>query len=271
MKVASWNINSIRKRVDLLASFLERESPDVLCLQEIKCLDEQFPYPLCENLGYQALVHGQKAYHGVATLFKKDITVKLIQRGIGQPSLDSHSRLLGVRVYRGELLWGEIWNAYAPNGQLVGSEQYSYKLEWFDSLTKMLQKRLPDNPWMLLVGDLNVAPEDRDVYDPKSWAGKILFSEKEKDAFYSLCRIGLTDLFRQFHPDSGLYSWWDYRHFSFQKNHGARIDFMLATKPLSDSLLSMTMLKDERAKETPSDHVPLVACFKHNPLSRSDT
>lgn len=254
-KVVTWNVNSVKARGERLIAFLHRENPDVVCLQELKCIDEAFPYETIQSLGYHAAVFGQKAYNGVALLSRE--APQNIRRGFEDGNADAAARFIGATI-RGI----HIYSAYIPNGQAVGSEKYAYKLEWFSRLKKYLEKNHTPSDRTLLAGDFNVAPEPRDVHDPALWEGKILFSEPERHALLQVCGTGLADTFRKHHAEGNLYSWWDYRDLGFPKNKGLRIDFILATPPLMEVCTEARIDRDERKGTLPSDHAPVIASFK---------
>ncbi len=252
MKVATWNINSIRMRVPRLIGWLEKRSPEVVCLQETKVVDEEFPFEPIQALGYECLVHGQKSYNGVAILVRgpaADIIKNL-------PGEDSQSRLLSARIQGVRVI-----NIYAPNGSEVGSDKYTYKLDWYRRLRSYLDSNIRPDDEVLICGDFNGAPEDRDVWDPEQWRDKILFSEPEKQAFRSLIEWGLRDALRLHHQEGGLYSWWDYRAGAFHRGWGMRIDHVLITTPLAKRCTAVEIDRNERKGEKPSDHAPVIATF----------
>jgi len=249
-KVISWNVNSISSRLERLLGLLKREKPDVICLQELKCVDEKFPTPALEALGYHCAVFGQKTYNGVAILSK--VKPKDIRRGFREDS----SRIISADI--GGI---RIISAYFPNGQAVGTEKYAYKLDWMKYFGLYLKESFSPTDRLILAGDLNVAPEDRDVHDPTVWRGRILFSEPEKKALEEIKQFGLIDTLRLHHHEGGLYSWWDYRELSFPFNKGLRIDFVLVTAPLAKACIAASILRDERKGTKPSDHAPVMAEF----------
>ncbi len=254
MKIATWNINSIRARHERLLAWLAAAQPDILCLQELKCLDTEFPADALREAGYHSASHGQKTYNGVAILAKAEVTDVL--RGLSDGVEDSHARLIagtvdGIRVIC----------AYAPNGQEVGSPAYQYKLEWYGRLRKYLDTRHTPKEKMVLCGDWNVAPEDIDVHDPKAWEGQTLFSKPERAALANLCEFGLVDTWRAQHPDESKFSWWDYRMLSFPKNKGLRIDHVFATAPLAKKCVAAEIDREARKGKQPSDHAPVWAQF----------
>lgn len=254
MKVVSWNVNSVKARLDRLLAYLAREAPDVVCLQELKCVEEAFPAAAVHDAGYHAAVLGQKTYNGVAILSREPLSD--VTRGFGDGAADDAARFVGATV-RGV----RVYSAYIPNGQAVGTEKYAYKLEWMKRLRAFLDGRHTPRDPVLVAGDFNVAPEDRDVHDPAAWRGQILFSDPEKSALANVCAFGLHDTFRKFHADAGHYSWWDYRMLGFPKNRGLRIDFILATAPLLERCRAASIARDERKGQQPSDHAPVVAEF----------
>ncbi len=256
LRIVTWNVNSVNARLERLLDFLKREEPDVVCLQELKCRESGFPLGPLADLGYQSAVLGQKTYNGVAILSRIIGTPADVTTGFGDGASDDAARFIGATV-KGV----RIYSAYVPNGQAVGSEKYAYKLEWLKRLkTYLAAWHSPSEP-LVVVGDFNVAPEDRDVHDPKAWEGQILCSAPERAALKSVCDFGLEDTFRKFHPEAGLYSWWDYRMLGFPKNRGLRIDFVLATKPLYEKCTAAAILRDERKGALPSDHAPVSATF----------
>lgn len=255
MLIASWNCNSIRARLERLLAWLQKHSPDVLCLQELKCLEEHFPHEELKAAGYQAAVFGQKTYNGVAILSREPATE--IVKGLSDGVADPQSRLIAATV-RGV----RILSAYAPNGQSLDSEAYFYKLEWFARLRNYLDARhKPDQP-LVLCGDLNVAPEPIDTHDPALWEGQVLFSQKERAALKHVAAFGLVDTFRLHHPEGGRFSWWDYRALGFPKNHGLRIDHLWATQPLASRCAMAEIDREERKGKLPSDHAPVWAKFE---------
>ena len=255
MRIASWNINSIRSRVEHLLDVCKRLQPDVLCLQELKCTDEQFPRAEVEAAGYQAAVFGQKAYNGVAILSKEPATD--VVRNISDGADDDAARLIGATV-RGVRIYG----LYAPNGQAVGSEAFEYKLLWYTRLRRFLTQRHAPESKLLVCGDFNVAPEDADVWDPRLFAGQTLFTDSEKRAWRELkAALQLEDVHRKHAPAAGEFTWWDYRLRGFEKNHGLRIDHLLATPPLAQTSSAVGVDRIARSQKLPSDHAPLWADF----------
>lgn len=253
LTVATWNINSIRVRLPRLVAWLERRKPTVVCLQETKVVDEDFPAGPLEALGYQCLMRGQKTYNGVAILSL--LPAIDVVRFLPEEPPGAESRFLTAFI---EGL--HIINIYAPNGQAVGSEKYGYKLDWFLRLRAFLN-RLPPQGQVLLCGDFNVAPEDRDVWDPEQWRGQILFSDPEKAALRNVMDWGFTDALRAHHPEGGLYTWWDYRAGAFHRGWGMRIDHILVSAALARRCTGVEIDREERKGEKPSDHAPVIATF----------
>ena len=255
MKIATWNVNSITAREPVVLRWLKEARPDVLCLQETKCIDEKFPRANFEALGYRVESHGQPTYNGVAILSL--LPAEDVQRGFPDEEEGSHSRLIagtvgGVRVV----------NVYVPNGQSVGTEKYKFKLDWLARLRDYLDEHLWADDEALLCGDFNVAPEDRDVHDPDLWRGRILFSEPEKKAIRHVQEWGFTDAFRMHEPRPGFYSWWDYRAGGFRRNEGLRIDHVWVSEPLAARCKRAWIDREPRGWERPSDHTAVVAEFK---------
>jgi exodeoxyribonuclease-3 len=255
MKIATWNVNSITARLPLVLKWMESARPDVLCLQETKCTDDKFPAAAFAALGYKSEAFGQRTYNGVAILSRDD--AEDAQRGFPDDDEDAHARLLAATV-KGV----RVVNVYIPNGQFVGSDKYRFKLEWMRRLRSLLDERHKESETLLLCGDFNVAPEERDVHDPALWQGRILFSRRERAALEHIREWGFTDAFRQHTEEGGHYSWWDYRQGSFRRNAGLRIDHIWVSKPLAARSTSTWIDTEPRTWERPSDHTPVVAEFK---------
>ncbi len=254
LKIATWNVNSLRVRLPQVLSWLSREQPDVLALQETKVSDDLFPAEALEASGYQVIFHGQKTYNGLAILSKQTLTN--IEKVI--PQLDpNEKRVLGASL--GPL---RIWNIYVPNGQSVLSEKYNYKLRWLDHLKNFLSQELQTHPQLILLGDFNIAPEARDVHDPLLWEGQVLFSQPEREKLHALFELGLEDCFRLHEQADQHFSWWDYRLNSFIRNRGLRIDLVLSSKALASTCLCCMIDTTARGAERPSDHAPVIATFK---------
>jgi len=254
MKLATWNVNSIRKRLDRLVPWLAENQPDVLCVQETKVEDALFPRVEIEAAGYHALCHGQKTYNGVALLTRQPVVD--VSRGFADGGDDAQARFLVATI--GKVRVGTV---YVPNGQTVESEKFAYKLAWLARLRAWLTTSADPALPMALCGDINIAPDDRDVYDPEGWKDQVLCHPKERAALADICRWGLVDVFRRQHAEGGLYSWWDYRQLSFPKNLGLRIDLILCTPSLAERCISVTIDRSARKGVAPSDHAPVVAEF----------
>jgi exodeoxyribonuclease-3 len=251
MKLATWNVNSIKVRLPHLVDWLASAQPDVLCLQEIKLEEARFPRAELEVAGYRAAVSGQKTYNGVAILS----TALLEDVRAGIPGFaDEQKRVLAATV--GGL---RVVCAYCPNGQAVGSDKYDYKLRWFGALRDWLKDELARHPRLAVLGDFNVAPEDRDVHDPKAWEGQVLVSEPERAALRALLELGLADSFRLFAQPEKSFTWWDYRRMGFRRNAGLRIDHALLSPELARRCVACTIDKAPRKLERPSDHAPVIA------------
>ncbi len=253
LKVATWNLNSLRTRLPQVLDWLIQEQPDLLALQETKMADPEFPVDSFREAGYQSYYCGQKTYNGVATLGKLAGEVILTEL----PGFeDPQRRVLSVRY--GALT---VVNVYVPNGSEIGSDKYEYKLRWLKHLQAYIERLLHETAQVLLLGDFNIAPEDRDVHDPRAWEGKVLVSAPERASFQELLAEGLKDTFRLFEQGVGSFSWWDYRAGGFRRNHGLRIDLILASHPLAARCIACWIDKGPRRKAQPSDHAPVVAEF----------
>ena len=251
MKIASWNVNSLKVRLPHLIAWLEEQQPDVLCLQELKLEDHNFPVAEIAAAGYQAAFSGQKTYNGVALLSRHPIE----QVCLGNPHFPDEQK----RLIAGTVNGTRIICAYMPNGQAVGSDKYEYKLRWLDALIAWVGDELSTHDQLALCGDYNIAPDDRDVHDPKSWAGQILCSEPERNAFQRLIGLGMADSFRLFEQAEKTFSWWDYRMLGFQKNKGLRIDHILLSNVLASRCTAAGIDRAPRKLERPSDHAPVWA------------
>jgi exodeoxyribonuclease III len=252
MKIASWNINSLRKRQDRLLAWLSTSAPDIVCLQETKCTDEQFPALALRAAGYHSAFHGQKSYNGVAILSK--IEMQDVRSSLCDEADDPQARVIAATI--GNV---RIFSIYAPNGQAVGSLAYDYKLKWYARLRDCLAKAKHLD--LVVAGDFNVAPADEDVHDPVLWRGAIMCSDEERAVFRKLCDVGLIDTLRLHHRETGLFSWWDYRMLSFPKNRGLRIDAVLASKALAQKCTDAGIDREMRKGKEPSDHAPVWAGF----------
>ncbi len=257
MKFVTWNVNSVRARLERLVDWLGRIQPDVLCLQELKVTDEAFPFEPIESAGYHAVVTGQKTYNGVAILSRAE--PKDVRRGIQDDIDDPQARLISA-----EIDGIRVMNAYVPNGRSVESDAYQYKLDWLGRLRAQLDKTAQSSDDLILAGDLNVATDDCDVAEPDVWADSVLCEQQVRHALADVCDWGLVDVFRKHHPEGGVYSWWDYRAGAFPKNNGLRIDHILASESLANRCSSAEVDRDERkikGELKPSDHAPVIAVF----------
>jgi exodeoxyribonuclease-3 len=253
--VTTWNVNSVRSRLEHVLKFLREDYPDVLCLQELKVTDADFPLEEFGRRGYRAAVYGQKTYNGVAIVSPYDLEDVVTGFADGDKE-DPEARVIAATV-RGV----RVVNVYVPNGQEVGSDKYAYKLGWMARLEQLLGRSDPKRP-LLLAGDFNVAMDDRDVHDPKAWEGRVLFSEPEREAAGRWLTWGLSDAFRKHHEEDGVYSWWDYRQGAFAGNRGLRIDHLWVTRPLLKRCESCDVVKGPRTWDKPSDHAPVTARFR---------
>jgi exodeoxyribonuclease III len=253
MKIVSWNINSLRKRQDRLFAWLEATKPDIVCLQETKCPDGQFPALALQAAGYYSACHGEKSYNGVAILAKAEL--REIRPSLCDEVFDLQARVIAATI--GDV---RVFSIYAPNGQAVGSRAYEYKLHWYRRLRDCIAKEKSGD--LVVCGDFNVAPEDIDVYDPKLWHGAIMASEGERAAFRQLCEIGLRDTLRIHHKEGELYSWWDYQMRAFEKNRGLRIDAILASDASAKRCSASGIDIEMRKGKEPSDHAPVWAEFR---------
>ncbi len=254
MKLATWNVNSLRVRLPQVIDWLAREQPDILCLQETKVTDAEFPAEALRAAGYHAVFTGQKTYNGVATLCRQEPSG--IETRLPGDGDEAQKRLIaltagGIRVI----------NVYVPNGESVDSDKYRYKLDWLSRLRNYVAGELEKTGDVILTGDYNIAPEARDVHDPVAWQGQVLFSEPERAAFRALTDTGLVDVFRRFDQPPASFSWWDYRMNGFKRNLGLRIDHILASVHLAGRCRSCRIDVEPRRAERPSDHALVVAEF----------
>lgn len=256
MRIVTWNVNSVRARHDRLLAFLERQKPDVVCLQELKVEEAKYPLAEIEAAGYASAVHSQKTYNGVAILSRRPI--EAVTKGLDDGVEDPQARLVsavisGVRVV----------SVYVPNGGEMGSDKWQYKLAWLRRMRAWLERNASPAQPLALCGDFNVAPEAIDCHDPSAWEGEVLFHPEARGALSHVTSWGLIDTFRAKHPDeSGLFSWWDYRMLGFPKNKGLRIDHVFATESLAARCTGSFIDRDERKGEAPSDHAPVVSDFQ---------
>jgi len=251
MKLATWNVNSLKVRLTQVLEWAGRHRPDVLCLQETKLQNEQFPAIEVRAAGYEPIANGQKTYNGVAILARTAAadTLTAIPGFVDEQKRVLAASLNGVRVIC----------AYVPNGESVASDKYQYKLAWLAAFRRWLGDELSRHPRLAVVGDFNVAPEDRDVYDPKAWEGQVLFSMPERNAFKSLLAAGLKDAFRLFEQPERSFTWWDYRMNAFRRKMGLRIDHILLSEELAKACTACAIDVEPRRNERPSDHAPVIA------------
>ncbi|MEO8386205.1 MAG: exodeoxyribonuclease III [Betaproteobacteria bacterium] len=251
MKIAAWNVNSLNVRLPHVTEWLKTQQPDVLCLQELKMEDAKFPLAAFEEIGYNSVFNGQKTYNGVAILSRtcpEDVSKDI-------PGYDDPQK----RVIAATVGGIRVVCAYIPNGQAVASEKYQYKLQWLAAMQAYMRETIAAYGDVALLGDYNIAPDDRDVHDPKIWEGQVLCSVAERDAFRAFIALGLVDSFRLFEQAEKSFSWWDYRMNGFKRNLGLRIDHILLTPGLADRCVSSIIDVDPRKLDRPSDHAPVVA------------
>ncbi|WP_034291894.1 exodeoxyribonuclease III [Herbaspirillum sp. RV1423] len=251
MKIATWNVNSLKVRLPQVLQWLGDNPVDVLCLQETKLTDDKFPQAEINAAGYEVVFTGQKTYNGVAILSRLPIDDVVKNNPLFE---DEQQRIIAATIEGMRIVC-----AYIPNGQSLESEKYQYKLKWLAALREWLGREQQQHAKLALLGDYNIAPEDRDVHDPAAWIGQNLVSEPERAAFFDLQKMGFTDAFRMFEQPEKLYSWWDYRQMGFRLNKGLRIDHILLSAPLAAQCTACVIDKAPRKWEQPSDHAPVVA------------
>jgi exodeoxyribonuclease-3 len=256
MRIVTWNVNSLKARWDRLLAVLERHEPDVVCLQELKLEDSAFPREALEDRGYHAVAHGQRTYNGVAILSRSAPTEA--QVGLPDGVEDPQARFVSARIDGVRVL-----SCYVPNGSEPSSDKFRYKLEWLDRLIAHVRPGLAEP--LVLCGDLNIAPELRDVARPEQWEGTVLCHPEVRKRFGELLALGLVDCVRLHHEESGLYSWWDYRMLGFAKGNGLRIDHVLASAPMAERCSAAFIDREERKGKLPSDHAPVIADFRGAP------
>ncbi len=253
MKLATWNVNSLKVRLPQVLDWLAAHAPDALCLQETKTEDARFPLAEIEAAGYHASFSGQKTYNGVAILTRQSVTAA----AHGIPGFEDPQKRVTAATVDGV----RVICVYVPNGESVESDKYRYKLDWLAALTSWLRAELAQHPALAVLGDFNIAPEDRDVHDPRAWAGKVLCSAAERAAFGQLTALGLKDTFRLFDQPEQSFSWWDYRMNAFRRKMGLRIDHVLASAALAARCGACSIDSEPRRNERPSDHAPVIAEF----------
>lgn len=258
-KIATWNVNSLRVRLEQVLTWLGAERPEVLALQETKLVDEDFPLSAIQNMGYTAIFSGQKTYNGVALLVSHrgfSASISHVFKDIPEIT-DPQRRVIGAVIDDVRIL-----NVYVPNGEKITSEKYQYKLHWLTKLDAFLKNELIQYPRVIVLGDFNIAPEAIDVHDPASWEGQVLFSQLERKAFKDILQAGFKDCFREKNPEEKTFSWWDYRLNAYQRNRGLRIDHVLASHAIISSCTKCYIDTTPRTWVRPSDHAPVVAEFQ---------
>jgi len=253
LKIASWNVNSLNVRLPHVLAWCDMAVPDVLALQETKLVDERFPVDELMEAGYHSVFSGQKTYNGVAILSR-------------EPASDTVTDIDGLddpqrRILAATIAGVRIIDLYVVNGSEVGSEKYAYKLHWLEQVTKFIAREMQAHDKVVVLGDFNIAPDDRDVHDPEAWHERILCSTPEREALQRILDLGLSDTFRLFEQEEKIWSWWDYRQAAFRRNMGLRIDLVLASAALTEVCKASYIDKEPRRQERPSDHAPAVAEF----------
>ncbi len=259
MLVATWNVNSIRARLQRVVTWLATHQPDVLCMQELKVEEKDFPREDFAAIGYHVAFNCQRTYNGVGIASR--LPIEEVACGMNDPEDDPQARLIAATIAGVRIL-----SAYVPNGQSVGSEKYRYKLKWMERFRQHLEKSYDPKQALLFCGDFNVAPDDKDVYAPEAWRNTTLFHEDVRNALAKIEGWGFVDAVRLHHPEPGLYSWWDYRMLAFARGKGLRIDHIYVTKPLAErcteSWIDKEARKEFKNQGVPSDHAPVLARFK---------
>lgn len=254
-KIATWNVNSLRVRLEQVLAWLSAQQPHLLAVQETKVENQHFPEEAFKKAGYHVVYNGQKTYNGVAFISRLPMHNEITLL----PNFDDTQRRFLVTTI-GCL---RIVNIYVPNGSTLDSEKFKYKLHWLKHLTSYLQQELSVHPNVIVLGDFNIAPEDKDVHDPQRWQGHVLVSPAERHALKDILALGFKDSFRRFHNEPGHYTWWDYRAGAFRRNHGLRIDHILSSPALIAQCIACDIDKETRRWEKPSDHVPVIATYQN--------
>ena len=254
MRIATWNVNSVNARLETVVAWFEEAQPDVACLQEIKCVDEKFPTEAFERLGYNVAVHGQKTYNGVAMLSKTPL--EDVRKGLPGEDEDDHARYIEAVVSGPTPV--RVGGLYLPNGNPIGTDKFAYKLRWMERLRRHAKDLLAFEEPLVLTGDYNVIPRPEDADRPEGWLGDALFQPETRGAYRALQYLGLTDAFMAVDGGAGAYTFWDYQAGAWQRNHGIRIDHALLSPQAADKLKSVVIHRDARARDKPSDHVPVV-------------
>lgn len=257
LKIASWNVNSLNVRLPHVLAWTDVARPDILALQETKLPDERFPVDELEQAGYQSVFSGQPTYNGVAILSRQPASDLITD----VPGLDDPQRRILAATIPTELGDVRIVNLYVVNGSEVGSEKFSYKMHWLEQVTHWLAGEADKHERLVVLGDFNIAPDDRDVHDPEAWHEKILCSSEERAALRRVLELGLSDTFRQFEQEDNVFSWWDYRMNAFRRKMGLRIDLVLASSEMAGNCVASYVDIEPRRQERPSDHAPVIAEF----------
>lgn len=255
MKIATWNVNSVNARLPHLIKWLADTGPDVVCLQETKCVDEGFPYQEIHDAGYLSAFYGQKSYNGVAILSKYDL--EDVQKNFPDDDDESPKRLIAATIKNVRIV-----NTYIPNGTELWTDKFTFKLDWIQRLRKYFDETADKNGYVLLCGDFNVAPEEADVWNVPAWEGKLHFTKTERAAIHHVKQWGFIDVFRKLNGDVKEFSWWNYREGAWQRNHGLRIDHIWTSPSLADKCTACWIDKTPRTWERPSDHAPVAAEFR---------
>ncbi len=248
MKIATWNVNSVRARQERVLAWLDANAPDVLCLQELKVADDAFDAECFRECGYEWVMHGQKTYNGVGILARTPIEVTA--RNMDD---DPQARLIAARINGVDIV-----NVYVPNGSEVSSDKWDYKLRWLAAFRQWLTTTYTPTDALIVCGDFNIVPADVDAAHPDRWEGSVLTAPEVRRELAAMLEWGLTDVLQAHHPDGGMFSWWDYRHLAFPKNNGLRLDLILATEPLAAACTTISVDRYERKGSKPSDHAPVV-------------
>lgn len=259
VKIATWNVNSLKVRLPHLLDWLAAHQTDVVCLQETKLVDESFPADALRDAGYAASFAGQKTYNGVAILTRQASVSAVDAVQVNLPNYPDEQKRLIAATLATEVGALRVVDGYFPNGQSVGSDKYAYKLAWLAALTEWLKGEIAAHPQLALLGDYNIAPEARDVHDPAAWEGQVLCSQPERAAFQGLLALGLADSFRLFEQPDRSYTWWDYRNLAFRRKMGLRIDHILVSSALAPRVKAVEIDVEPRRREQPSDHAPVIA------------
>jgi exodeoxyribonuclease-3 len=264
MKIAAWNVNSVKARLSTVTAWLQQASPDVACFQEIKTTDDGFPKDAFESLGYNCAVHGQKTYNGVAILSKRP--PEDVVRGLPEGDGDDHARYIEALVPMDGGGIVRVASIYAPNGNPPDTDKFRYKLAWLERLNRHIRNLLALEEPLVLAGDYNVIPSPDDCHDPKAWEGDALFRPETRASFRRICSLGLTDAFRACHAEPHRYTFWDYQAGAWQKDHGIRIDHILLSPQAADLLSGCAIERQVRSWDKPSDHVPVICELKRLPI-----